>query len=848
MKITKEVLVSYDEYLSLPGSETNEQKLLEIIDALINVNSNEIPIDCVSSLFCHLVSKFNEDDIKNISDKIWDAFYNINALAEHIRTAESSTTEEKILLFLHDLVNDEEQVSEKIFEDFTAICGELEEIKYIFILRDKQEKHYFPIGSLLQKVMSSYGKLESLDTKIINTFILAMEMFKLEQDLSNIDALNKIVNDFHLEGLKILFKGNQLITTWKENLKYNGILVLIDKENHHIYIRSEDKGYFDDFNNKDEIQEEKNFHNKTIAYYLLQDYPEDAEFISLNEILTKTEYSIDNKLQVIEKIFYKKYYNVLYDKCFIKVENTIKLVNEFSNKDRDIICGRNHYTATSDNLFKYGLRKYGLNTLWGHDVDYVMFASLFRLMLLHPLSLKELISKMNSVTSFFQDTLISFWLEKVNNVNSFLLNLTDSYFNDINYIRHKNDIEDKRIEDIYWLPYKFPVNFIINKINSICKTEEKDFKVIEIEGRKTINDEIEFFYNKQKIENKFLEKSISNNDEHIYYGFKKGKKYYINDKAIPFLRVLSNIHQKNEDIKSKSDLAFCKHSEIKNICEKMQLQKDALIPKQMRYYSDFNTIATLRIIHHVIFNSFDKAKWNLFNKLIEKHKPVSYIKTIENNSYIFDEENTLYVPKEDRSQCGTLSEINDYIRDKARRDLGLYINQLKINDGLYCLDDTEIKKIVFVFDTLQSGTSTKDYLNLFFYPDENSKKKNPKYYCEQKEISLKQIIETNKPKIQILFLYATEEGKQNIKDYLGNHEFIKNAEIICLQNIDVAPVDERFCNSIQEIYDFSDEREIPKPGFYPIIREFNQPKKNIFPSKLLNPDSIASLFVKKSEL
>lgn len=848
MKITKEVLVSYDEYLSLPGSETNEQKLLEIIDALININSNEIPIDCVSSLFCHLVSKFNEDDIKNISDKIWDAFYNINALAEHIRTAESSTTEEKILLFLHDLVNDEEQVSEKIFEDFTAICGELEEIKYIFILRDKQEKHYFPIGSLLQKVMSSYGKLENLDTKIINTFILAMEMFKLEQDLSNIDALNKIVNDFHLEGLKILFKGNQLITTWKENLKYNGILVLIDKENHHIYIRSEDKGYFDDFNNKDEIQEEKNFHDKTIAYYLLQDYPEDAEFISLNEILTKTEYSIDNKLQVIEKIFYKKYYNVLYDKCFIKVENTIKLVNEFSNKDRDIICGRNHYTATSDNLFKYGLRKYGLNTLWGHDVDYVMFASLFRLMLLHPLSLKELISKMNSVTSFFQDTLISFWLEKVNNVNSFLLNLTDSYFNDINYIRHKNDIEDKRIEDIYWLPYKFPVNFIINKINSICKTEEKDFKVIEIEGRKTINDEIEFFYNKQKIENKFLEKSISNNDEHIYYGFKKGKKYYINDKAIPFLRVLSNIHQKNEDIKSKSDLAFCKHSEIKNICEKMQLQKDALIPKQMRYYSDFNTIATLRIIHHVIFNSFDKAKWNLFNKLIEKHKPVSYIKTIENNSYIFDEENTLYVPKEDRSQCGTLSEINDYIRNKARRDLGLYINQLKINDGLYCLDDTEIKKIVFVFDTLQSGTSTKDYLNLFFYPDENSKKKNPKYYCEQKEISLKQIIETNKPKIQILFLYATEEGKQNIKDYLGNHEFIKNSEIVCLQNIDVAPVDERFCNRIQEIYDFSDEREIPKPRFYPIIREFNQPKRNMFPSKLLNPDNIASLFVKKPEL
>lgn len=830
----------------MPGSETNEQKLLEIIDALINVNSNEIPIDCVSSLFCHLVSKFNEDDIKNISDKIWDAFYNINALAEHIRTAESSTTEEKILLFLHDLVNDEEQVSEKIFEDFTAICGELVEIKYIFILRDKQEKHYFPIGSLLQKVMSSYGKLESLDTKIINTFILAMEMFKLEQDLSNIDALNKIVNDFHLEGLKILFKGNQLITTWKENLKYNGILVLIDKENHHIYIRSEDKGYFDDFNNKDEIQEEKNFHDKTIAYYLLQDYPEDAEFISLNEILTKTEYSIDNKLQIIEKIFYKKYYNVLYDKCFIKVENTIKLVNDFSNKDKDIVLGGNHQSATPENVFKYGLKKYGLNILWGSDVDYVMYASLFRLMMLYPLPLNELISKMKHVVSLFQDALISFWLENIKNIDSFLLNFTDSYFNDINYIKSKNDIENKKIEDIYWLPYKFPVDFIINKINSICKTQEKFFRVIEIECKTNINDELEFYHNKQKIENKYLKKSILSSEEPLYYGFKKGKKYYINDKATSFLRILSNILQKNEDI--KNDLSICKPLEMKHIREKMQLQKEALVPKQIHLSSEFNDIANLRIIHHVIYNSFNKTKWNIFNKSLEKHQMISFLETIENNSFYFDAEDILYVPKEDRNQCGTLSEINDYIRDKTRRDLGLYINRIKIDNGLYCLDDTEIKKIVFVFDTLQSGSSTKDYLNLFFYPDENSKKKTPKYYCEEKEISLKQIIATNKPKIQILFLYATEEGKQNIKDYLGNHEFIKNAEIICLQNIDVAPVDERFCISIQEIYKFSDERDIPKSGFYPIVREFNQPKRNIFPSELLNPDNIASLFVKKPEL
>ena len=50
------------------------------------------------------------------------------------------------------------------------------------------------------------------------------------------------------------------------------------------------------------------------------------------------------------------------------------------------------------------------------------------------------------------------------------------------------------------------------------------------------------------------------------------------------------------------------------------------------------------------------------------------------------------------------------------------------------------------------------------------------------------------------------------------------------------------------IYSFQNIEDSPRKGFFPIIREFNQPKRNIFPNELLNPDNIASLFVKKSEL
>lgn len=104
MEITKELLVSYDEFLALPDCERNEEKLLNILDALTNVNTNQIPSDCISSVFCHVVSKFDYDSIKNKCGAIWNAFHNIHTIAEFIKSKDEPTTEERILLFLHDLV------------------------------------------------------------------------------------------------------------------------------------------------------------------------------------------------------------------------------------------------------------------------------------------------------------------------------------------------------------------------------------------------------------------------------------------------------------------------------------------------------------------------------------------------------------------------------------------------------------------------------------------------------------------------------------------------------------------------------------------------------------------------
>ena len=340
---------------------------------------------------------------------------------------------------------------------------------------------------------------------------------------------------------------------------------------------------------------------------------------------------------------------------------------------------------------------------------------------------------------------------------------------------------------------------------------------------------------------------LSIDDERIYYVFKKGKKYYIGDNASKYLKLLSIIQQKNDGLKSVNDFSFCRNTEMRDIRHKMELQKDALTLCQKGFVCDFNTVANLRIIHHIIYNSFDKTKWTIFCNLLNKHQEISYSKAID--SFSFDDEYTLYVPKEAREQCGALSDINDkYIKDKSRRDLGLYASNLEKENGLYTLDKKEIKRIVIVFDTLQSGTSTKNYLSSLLLLNVTPNKPIHNYYCEGEEVSIKQIIETNKPEIQIVFLYGTEEGKHNIQDYLQKNVFLKNAEIICIKDIDVSPLDKDSIKKIRNIYDFSNDNDSPKKGFFPIIREFNQPKRNIFPNELLNLDNIASLFVKKSEL
>jgi len=109
--------------------------------------------------------------------------------------------------------------------------------------------------------------------------------------------------------------------------------------------------------------------------------------------------------------------------------------------------------------------------------------------------------------------------------------------------------------------------------------------------------------------------------------------------------------------------------------------------------------------------------------------------------------NILVVQKErQESDSALTSIINMYLKKNAVRNHDFYFSEIGINQEGYTYREQKIEKIVFLFDTLQSGTST--IRNLKFYFEEYSKtsldnvqNQHIIYYCKGMEIKLETIIE-----------------------------------------------------------------------------------------------------------
>ena len=862
MSKLQEKLKEFIYCLNLPG---NKDKIVsESLDFLKALNTDEISTNSnlVAVLFCTIMCNCSEEMINNllVSELIWESYNNIKDLKCGKETKVS--VEIIIIKFLKRLNNmsgmtggDISPIDDQMQEQFKILCSKLEEMKIIFRLKNKGIE-VFPIGKLLAAVIGKDFIFEKLDEITLNTFLLALEIFDSEPYIAERNKLDGIIDDCNLKCLKYLSRSSTLRiggNAWKDNFKHNGVLILADIVNRMIYIRHPEKIYFSSLegDERKKLDCERNSDLREIAYFYEYGYDPDATFISINDIMSNGNYNL--KVAAIREVYNNKCYNSFFDKAFLKLKENIKAVNPCTSEDRTLIFENGEIKdANINNVTEYAMKPFSLVKIMGKGLDYVMFGSVCKLLMICDVCIEIIMNELQHKSNNYQDNLICIWLKYSNNIYENMLMLQKLYFDDVFYIKKRRTIDEKRIRDISWLPIKLPTCFLEDKLLELCDvTISGNIEKVLLERKENFNGNIVYKIVKDDIEIAPETLTIVKEErlqQERFFAVKYQERYFASSEIDGYIKLIRKIEDGNKELKKIEDFASNTESQIQLVLEAMKLQEKALNDIE-NCIVDFDSIARLRIFHHIIYNNiFTNDKWGNFISVINGHQQLKYefIKELELLT-----ENILIVPKEKQESDSALTSIiNTYYRKSSTRTRDLYFSEIAEDNDGYTYRGQKIEKIIFLFDTIQSGTSTIRNLR-FYFEDydkrviENVLNNHIVYYCNGREIRLEKIIERNHPIVEVIALYGSQEGKLNVETYMSSNKYISNKNLICLKEIEKV-ADKDFIDKVQQVYG---KRSITiEENSFPIIREFNQPKKNAFPKDNLIGENIASIFVKKKEL
>ena len=834
--------------------------LCEALEFIAGLNAKEIDRNLlkIDELFFICAQKLNHESIndREVVDKIENAFENIRYIDKKNDDVNCITI--NFLSQIKDITLNDYNPTSKIMACYEKICDNLDKIHFLFQIK-KDGKLLFPIGKLLNYVISDEKFFsENLDIISLNTLLLALEIFDSKASIRK--KIDIIIDKCSLECLKFL-QNTEVKKVggdygWKENFKKNGSLTLLIPYNgsFKVYVRHEKREYFDKPVLDDlSLKQELNSRKSVIAYYYIWEPSKRIEIENIQNLIKTSDILLLQNLCRI--LFEEEKMNVFLENSFIKMGSEIRTTNFFVGNDKYIISEKQCFKADREKLIKYFLKPYSLLRI-GHNFDFVLLGAIFKLFGYNSTQLDDVFKVLISKPENIQDCILKVWIENESDVNK-IKDLQNDYFESIRYALKKRTILEQSFEDILWLPYKFPLEAIelyaekkfgVNLGKKIIRISVMDgFEDVEYKTQdgKIIDSKAIIFKDCEK---------ITAGD--FFVVCEEGVHKFNFDSSVDILcKLKERIEDENEKLISLKLFESIEESQIKNVIDKMKLQQDALIANTG--YSDFESIAYLRLLNHLLYCNIPRGReWMCFYELLDQHQTISFT-SLSHDISEYNRSGVFIVPKECRNTDNAMVSILDkYGRNEARRNRDYFNRNISFNKLLkkYCLEGSEvITKVVILFDTLQSGTSTIDILKAYFdkTTDSKSTEKICKFY-DRTEITLDKIIKKNNASLEILSLYGSKEGKEKVDAYIkSSKNTLKQAKEILVKHKIKNKANKAFIEKMEKLYpkeDRDDSDDLPiEEGKYLIIREFNQPKRNMFPNKLLDPACIASIFVKKPE-
>ena len=847
------------ESLILPIAD--DDKLIKLIEDFSKLNTLEID-NCKGfalDVFYQISSLIKDEQLKN--DYLIKAYKKSFENIVNIVNEETENSSRFLVFnFLKDLYNNileqNNSLFDKMLQDMDAICSELETIRYVFRIQNDDGSLYFPISELLFHVLLNDDYHNDVwDDKLIYKLRIALEIFKTNKFKDKKKIMDQMSNDYNIKlieyiaDIKNSFLGEN--EEWKLNLKYNKVICIIRNERE-IYIRHPDKSYFDKkILNKYHIanvQKEINNNGKAIAYFVEFQLSDAVKFISIDQILKGDD--LKSKLDLTFMLLQQNAKNIFLNNSLYIDNGEVKLINPFCVNDNYLINTKRASRVNSNNsntVIENILKKYYQNMLREKGLDFVLYGSLVELLLINNNCKKDAFMNFeNDCVNHYQNGLILTWLKSIPTTEriSALSEFISTFTKDTDYVNNDYNLD---IANLKWLAFELPCEEILSCIFN------KDEKEIVLNSTKDIikrkkNRNIYVDSNNEEIdENKIIKKDLDENDldegDCLHYQ----DNYYLNDRLQKGLKIRDLIRDINDNLNPYKE--FIDPTNIKLptlIVDKIKLQDNILLSLDGVECNDKSN-HYIRILNHLFIYDITVKKQENFMKLISYHKVTDFKEACAQVKSML-KPNVLFIPKEKYSTDNTLTRIyENYLREEKFREHSLYLHELAFYKGKYCIEKKEIKKICFIFDTVLSGKQTVDNLKNYFSEAGKTKDdRSNKYYCERKEIPIKDIMyQNNIDSVTCVFLNYAHIDKPNIDVNNDNNkkdnswqgkvdDFFKSIdvkyEIEKIHEIDFGNNNAQIFKLAKQLYGKIEIDE--DKAFFPLIREFNMPKKAVFPKNV----------------
>lgn len=833
-------------------------------------------IELVAYLFCNVLRKCGEIEVESVSlavDRAFDSIQKMDTEKEYVECADIKTIQFLRKIYYKNIEGTADAIlsQETIRNDFQLLAENLERISIIFKLQIN-EQILFQMGTLLKDIITKWNPNNfSLSLEEMNVIFLAIQIFQFHQD-EEIDAMLEIViSKYNLKFLEYMRQTRTVLLGgaeyWRSNYLKNGVLVIADVENHKILIRSESRDYIGSG-----YDSEKNSSDQEIAYFKEIAYDTDFTFCDAREILQRGN---EAQLRNLIKIMMSGYVNVFIEKSLLVKDDEIQIVNECSIKDKYLILQDGSVVKSSGFacLEEY-LEPYRFRALAGKHIDCITLGVLVSLQKIHPVEYNVLFPEEIIHMDNMQNRVIMNWLQNVSRPLSGWYQLKEFYYNELRYVNLKKDYLAQDFCDLRLYPIQLNCGEIQAFLLHIlfpesCQNGELHTAIV----KKDFEDGIVFEIIREEVPERidsieWLDKNFENQNfeegDKIALWYDGINSFYAGTELNRLVNTISEARMQNERLLPFSFLSYIADDEIKDIQSYMQLQKEGLI-EQCGFEGDFEYIARFRIAQQLCyFQITEMEKYNNYVQMIRRHNKLDFDFLAAKKGRFF-ENGTLYIPKERADRQGTLWYINErLLKSDARREKEyLYYDVVDCTeDGIYTFKGEIIKKIVFLFDTLQSGTATKRSISCYFehkndvdWSEDGKRHTNyaQKYYdTSGNEVFVEDIIKANsieKENIVVYCFYGTEKGIGCVTNYCNErgsgHDCLNGAVVVkektITANSEVTEVDLRI---LQDLF----KRPSITNGSYMIMRKYNAAKQNIFPDEALVPEHIISIFMKKREL